>query len=98
MHELLAVCFLTVDRDSLLPPRHGTAENPPLRAMYAALDRRYVEHDAFGLFQEVMRGAKAFYEWRAEEGPVRRVELPTAGPQLIYISEYGPSPLLRRPS
>jgi TBC1 domain family protein 5 len=39
--------------------------------MYAALDRRYVEHDAFGLFQEVMRGAKAFYEWRAEEGPVR---------------------------
>ena len=38
--------------------------------MTATLDRRYVEHDAFGLFQEVMKGAKPFYEWRAEEGPV----------------------------
>ena len=40
-------------------------------AMTATLDRRYIEQDAFGLFQEVMRGAKPFYEWRAEEGPVR---------------------------
>jgi len=38
--------------------------------MMATLDRRYVEHDAFGLFQEVMKGAKSSYEWRAEEGPV----------------------------
>lgn len=42
-------------------------------AMRTTLDRRWVEHDAFGLFQEVMRGAKAFYEWRAEEGPVSLV-------------------------
>jgi TBC1 domain family protein 5 len=98
MHELLAVCFLTVDRDSLLPPRQGTTGDPLIRAMYAALDRRYVEHDAFGLFQEVMRGAKAFYEWRAEEGPVRRTELPGTRFQLISISGYGPSLLLRRPS
>ncbi|RSH90652.1 hypothetical protein EHS25_001257 [Saitozyma podzolica] len=95
MHELLAVCFLTVDRDSLLPPRHGTAENPPLRAMYAALDRRYVEHDAFGLFQEVMRGAKAFYEWRAEEGPrIRSVTAPQA-PIIIRCNHIHNS-LLRR--
>lgn len=66
--------------------------------MYAALDRRYVEHDAFGLFQEVMRGAKAFYEWRAEEGPVRGIGLPAARFQLIFLSGYGRSPLLRRPS
>jgi TBC1 domain family protein 5 len=45
-------------------------------AMYAALgatlDRAYVEHDAFHLFQELMKPAKSFYEWRVEEGPVRR--------------------------
>jgi TBC1 domain family protein 5 len=74
MHELLAVCFLAVDRDSLLPSDWSTPSSPAemgmREAMLATLDRRYVEHDAFGLFQEIMRGAKAFYEWRAEEGPV----------------------------
>jgi TBC1 domain family protein 5 len=76
MHELLAVCFLAVDRDSLessgSTPLSPLAENRGMKeAMTATLDRRYIEQDAFGLFQEVMRGAKPFYEWRAEEGPVR---------------------------
>lgn len=39
-------------------------------AMRATLDRRYVEHDAYGLFAEIMKSAKTFYEWRAEEGSV----------------------------
>lgn len=74
MHELLAVCMMVVDRDSLdpnaLPARPPTS--PAMSAaLVATLDRHYVEHDAFGLFQELMRPAKAFYEWRAEEGPVR---------------------------
>lgn len=81
MHELLAVCLLVVDRDSL-DNKYTRTDNSPLSpgsstgvavesAMYTALDRRYVEHDAFSLFLEIMRGAKAFYEWRSEEGPVR---------------------------
>jgi TBC1 domain family protein 5 len=74
MHELLAVCLLVVDRDSLLAslseaPTPSTS--PELdRVMLATLDRSFVEHDAFGLFQAVMKGAKSTYEWRSEEGPV----------------------------
>lgn len=73
MHELLAVCFLVIDRDSLSPtfnPPSTSSNRESIAAMMATLDRRYVEHDAFGLFQEVMKGAKSSYEWRAEEGPV----------------------------
>ena len=39
-------------------------------AMYATLDREYIEHDAFELFTSIMRSAKPFYEWRQEAGPV----------------------------
>jgi TBC1 domain family protein 5 len=70
MHELLAVCLLVVDRDSLLASL-SEAPTPELdRVMLATLDRSFVEHDAFGLFQAVMKGAKSTYEWRSEEGPV----------------------------
>ena len=96
MHELLAVCLLAVDRDSIdsdssrqssrpdpLSPR---TDNPGMEdAMMATLDRRFVEHDAFGLFQEVMKGAKPLYEWRAEEGPVRKLHL-KMGEELIKSS------------
>jgi TBC1 domain family protein 5 len=75
MHELLAVCFWVLDRDSLSPPDKDVLKSPLARdtideAMQATLDRRYVEHDAFGLYNEIMRSAKPFYEWRAEEVPV----------------------------
>ncbi|KAK4685294.1 TBC1 domain family member 5, partial [Tremellales sp. Uapishka_1] len=76
MHELLAVCFLVVDHDSLLPSNvssnsSSSSQSSPdlVPAMKATLDRRYVEHDAFELFQAVMKGIKSSYEWRAEEGP-----------------------------
>jgi TBC1 domain family protein 5 len=84
MHELLAVCLLAVDRDSIQSEAMRPAQSmvSPLgspkidqpemdQAMFATLDRRFVEHDAFELFCAVMKGAKASYEWRAEEGPVR---------------------------
>jgi TBC1 domain family protein 5 len=69
MHELLAVCLMTVDRDSI-DPSTRTNTNVLHEAMIATLDRRYVEHDAFALFIEIMKAAKPFYEWRAEEGLV----------------------------
>ncbi|WVR03439.1 hypothetical protein IAU60_000430 [Kwoniella sp. DSM 27419] len=78
MHELLACCFLVVDRDSLdsaATASHDLPEKGKRKAgeevMRVTLDRRYVEHDAYGLFQAIMKGAKPFYEWRAEEGPAR---------------------------
>jgi TBC1 domain family protein 5 len=68
MHELLAVCLLTIDRDSL--EVSGKGGDQWERAMAVTLDRRYIEHDAFDLFTSIMKPAKAFYEWRQEEGPV----------------------------
>jgi TBC1 domain family protein 5 len=87
MHELLAVCLMVVDRDSLdassTPGPSPVASSPfsPLQrsgavpsgipeAMNATLDRTYIEHDAFDLFQELMRPAKSLYEWRTEEATV----------------------------
>jgi TBC1 domain family protein 5 len=77
MHEILAVCMLVVDRDSLDHSAPITDATPPAdsnsalaSAMRVTLDRRYVEHDAFALFLAIMRGGKSFYEWRGEEGPV----------------------------
>ncbi|WWD22360.1 hypothetical protein CI109_106851 [Kwoniella shandongensis] len=74
MHELLACCFWVVDRDSLDNNSRGSpAKKTDLmdEAMRVTLDRRFVEHDAFELFAAIMKGGKAFYEWRAEEAPVR---------------------------
>jgi TBC1 domain family protein 5 len=79
MHELLAVCLVTVDRDSLVAEPGRTRISPLLttpaavrdEAMIATLDRAYAEHDAFSLFMQLMKPAKAFYEWRSEEGRVR---------------------------
>ena len=69
MHELLAVCLLTVDRDSLQPGKKGSGDKTA-EAMHDTLDRRYVEHDAFEIFMAIMKPDKAFYEWKMEEGPV----------------------------
>lgn len=82
MHELFAVCLLVVDRDSLDSPTSAPDDDPLLhqvessqsasrRAMEAVLDRRYIEHDAYGLYSAIMTTGKSWYEWRQEEGPVR---------------------------
>ncbi|WWC58047.1 uncharacterized protein I303_100582 [Kwoniella dejecticola CBS 10117] len=72
MHELLACCFLAVDRDSLSKEEQlKTSPEKDNEAMWDTLDRKYVEHDSFQLFQAIMKGAKEFYEWRAEEGLIK---------------------------
>jgi TBC1 domain family protein 5 len=76
MHELLAVCFWVLDRDSLSLSEGDNLKSPLARdpvddAMRVTLDRRYVEHDAYSLFNEIMKSAKPFYEWRSEETSVR---------------------------
>ncbi|WWC66907.1 uncharacterized protein I206_100814 [Kwoniella pini CBS 10737] len=81
MHELLACCFLAVDRDSL--SSEDRIENDmQTEAMWDTLDRNFVEHDSFQLFQAIMKGAKEFYEWRAEEGPIKS-RTPNAPPAPI---------------
>ncbi|RXK39143.1 hypothetical protein M231_03648 [Tremella mesenterica] len=95
MHELLAVCLLAVDLDSL--DSDDITENGTMAdAMRATLDRRYVEHDAFAIFQNLMRNAKSFYEWRSEEG-VPKIRSPTAAPApIITRCNYIQNSLLRR--
>ena len=55
MHELLAPVLWVVERDSIGADEGG----PPL---HQVLDVRYVEHDTFTLFAEIMNSAKSFYD------------------------------------
>ncbi|KGB77227.2 TBC1 domain family member 5 [Cryptococcus deuterogattii R265] len=94
MHELFACCFMAVDRDSLKVV--NKAEEQQEEAMFKTLDRRYVEHDAFELFAAIMKNAKAFYEWRAEEGPIKsRTNTAPKAPIIIRCNNLHTS-LLRR--
>lgn len=54
MHELLAPFLLVVESDAV------QSSTTPL--MQTCLDSRYVEHDAFILFNAVMQTAKNYYE------------------------------------
>ncbi|AAW46174.2 conserved hypothetical protein [Cryptococcus deneoformans JEC21] len=94
MHELFACCFMAVDRDSLKVV--NKADGQQKEAMIKTLDRRYVEHDAFELFLAIMKNAKAFYEWRAEEGPIRsRTATAPQAPIIVRCNNLHTS-LLRR--
>jgi TBC1 domain family protein 5 len=55
MHELLAHVLWVVERDSV----QSDDTDLPLRQV---LDARYVEHDTFSLFTEIMKSAKSFYD------------------------------------
>ncbi|EJT52581.1 hypothetical protein A1Q1_03383 [Trichosporon asahii var. asahii CBS 2479] len=86
-----------IDRDSLVndmpprSPRPSSVVNMD-EALATTLDRVYVEHDAFALFQEIMRSAKAFYEWRTEEGPVIvAADYPVVLTNLLHYPSPSPS-------
>ncbi|WVQ64733.1 uncharacterized protein L199_002900 [Kwoniella botswanensis] len=99
MHELLACCFLAVDRDSL-DQKDNTSNKVEKgegeEAMWTTLDRRYVEHDSFQLFQAIMKSAKEFYEWRAEEGPIRNRSVNAPQAPIITRCNNIHSSLIRR--
>ncbi|WRT63648.1 uncharacterized protein IL334_000571 [Kwoniella shivajii] len=97
MHELLACCFLAIDRDSLdHKERTKNGEDGKDEAMWCTLDNNYVEHDAFQLFQAIMKGAKEFYEWRAEEGPIRNKSATAPQAPIITRCNYIHTSLIRR--
>ncbi|WWD05910.1 hypothetical protein V865_003995 [Kwoniella europaea PYCC6329] len=99
MHELLACCFLAVDRDSL-DQKDNTSNKVEKgegeEAMWTTLDRRHVEHDSFQLFQAIMKSAKEFYEWRAEEGPIRNRSVNAPQAPIITRCNNIHSSLIRR--
>lgn len=59
MHEILAPILLVVDNDKI--DSSSTIINDNL--IKNILDSRYVEHDSFFLFCQVMKGAKLWYEY-----------------------------------
>ncbi|BGP14289.1 hypothetical protein JCM10213v2_002234 [Rhodosporidiobolus nylandii] len=58
MHELLAPLLWAVDFDSLPPPGVGEENSLP----HLVLAREWVEHDAWGLFSELMKNAGTYYD------------------------------------
>ncbi|WWC85741.1 uncharacterized protein L201_000607 [Kwoniella dendrophila CBS 6074] len=98
MHELLACSFLAVDRDSLdnTTKDQSQYDRDHEEAMWSTLDRTYVEHDAFQLFQSIMKGAKEFYEWRAEEGPIKNRSANAPQAPIITRCNHIHTDLLRR--
>ena len=55
MHELLAPVLWVVERDAMETDESG-------KPLSQVLDSRYVEHDTFTLFAEIMKSAKSFYD------------------------------------
>lgn len=55
MHELLAPVLWVVERDAVETDDTG-------QPIHRVLDVRYVEHDTFNLFAEIMKSAKSFYD------------------------------------
>lgn len=55
MHELLAPVLWVVERDAAELDEHDAS-------MHQMLDNRYIEHDTFTLFAEIMKSAKSFYD------------------------------------
>jgi len=67
MHELLAPILWVVERDAIFLGSSSKAlgEDATVRAVF---DAESIEADAFALFSQVMRSAKAFYEPSTEKG------------------------------
>jgi len=65
-HELAAAMYWVVACDAIAPS-DGKAEEGE-ENMVEALDARFIDHDAFSLFQCVMRSAKQWYELGEGEG------------------------------
>lgn len=67
MHELLAPILYAVDTDSN-PPEKDMLDSGRDSSVETILDSKFVEHDAFTLFSQVMQNAKVFYESTTHAG------------------------------
>lgn len=88
MHELLAPMFYVVDHDAI--DRMDNAD-PSLEAMFAMLDRRFVEHDAFALFTKIMTTAREFYEVSDQPADLMPMSLtpePTKSSKIVERSRH----------
>lgn len=63
MHEILAPILWVVEEDAIDPVMHPKTWSPSTHPiMRQTLDHKFIEHDAFTLFSQIMRSAKPFYE------------------------------------
>lgn len=62
MHELAGVLWIVREADSLTRSSNGQSD-----AAGDVLDERYVEHDAYGMFDALMTKTEDFYQWQAGE-------------------------------
>ena len=69
-HEIAATIYWVVACDALLSPASEAEEEEEEAEsiMREALDSSYIKHDAFSIFQCVMRSAKAWYELGEDSG------------------------------
>lgn len=84
-HEIAATIYWVVACDALLSPAPEEAEAAEDESMMReALDSNYIKHDAFSIFQCVMRSAKAWYELGDDCGGGRKGSV---GP-IVQKSQY----------
>ncbi|KAG2177509.1 hypothetical protein INT44_008020 [Umbelopsis vinacea] len=86
MHELLAPIFLVLNTEgvdigdgSLVGPADSST-----KLMAQVLDKKYLEHDSYALFERLMSGAKKWYEFNDEVStrltPAKKKELDLIDP------------------
>ncbi|KAL0074506.1 rab-GTPase-TBC domain-containing protein [Phycomyces blakesleeanus] len=67
MHELLAPLYWIIDKDSIDLSENGddltSVSEPATKIMMQVLNSTYVEHDAYLLFERMMKYAKPWYEF-----------------------------------
>jgi TBC1 domain family protein 5 len=90
-HELAAIVYWVVACDAISPDSViGGEITKDESIMREVLDSNYVNHDAFSIFQCVMRSAKAWYELGEDNGGSRKggaVVGLSAGP-IVQKSKY----------
>ena len=93
MHELLAPILWVVERDAIDPATldDGSRWVEHEDVVRRTLDARYVQHDAFTLFNAVMQYAKAFYEPASQNAGMKNDQ-----GRPFDASGTGESPLLLR--
>lgn len=93
MHEIVAVILWVLSGDAISPDQTG-GEGEELEehetVMRSLLDPRFIEHDAFSLFQVIMRSAKAWYELgeEGEGGKIRGRADGRGKPPIVEKSKY----------
>ncbi|KAI9276340.1 rab-GTPase-TBC domain-containing protein, partial [Umbelopsis sp. AD052] len=72
MHELLAPIFLVLNTEGVDIGDGSLVGPADTKLMAQVLDKKYLEHDSYALFERLMSGAKKWYEFNDES--CRRIQ------------------------